>query len=52
MQFCCGSVGDEAMKVERERERERGLDEEIEGRISSAMCQSAPVGVFICIKYL
>lgn len=39
--------------VEEERERGRGreVDEEIESRISTAMCQPGPVGVYTRIQY-
>lgn len=55
MQFCWRfqSVGDdEAIKEEESQGREREVDEEIERRISSAMCQPVPVGVFTRIQYL
>lgn len=42
----------EEERERRERERDREVDEEIESRISSAMCQTAPVGVFTSIQYL
>lgn len=61
MRFCFQSVGDDEATEEEslgrgreraERERDREVDEEIESRISSAMCQTAPVGVFTSIQYL